>query len=146
MKLNILREDYRKKIDSENTFKPNLNKPKSSHSPDHSPIQYSTFNNVEFSERLYTLDLEKRKIKHEKLEDTYKPSFQPRTNRIKQIIRIDKVKEKRDLTPNFNRKKDKTEENTKDYSERYNEALRDNSIHSILKEKIILNRIKVMKN
>jgi len=146
IKLSILREDYQKKKDSENTFKPKVNKPKSSHTPDPIHFQYSTSNNVEFSERLYTLDLEKRKIKHEQLEDIYKPSFQPRTNRIKQIIRIEKVKNKRDLTPNFNKKNDKTDENNKEFSEIYNDTLRDNSIHSILKEKIILNRTKVMNN
>jgi hypothetical protein len=144
IKISILREDYQKKKDSENTFKPKVNKPKSSHTPDPIQFQYSNSNNVEFSERLYTLDLEKRKIKHEQLEDIYKPSFQPKTNRTKQRIRIEKVKNKRDLTPNFNKKNDKTNENNKEFSEIYNETLRDHSIHSILKEKIILNRNKVM--
>ena len=132
-----IREDLEKQKDSENTFRPNVNRTKTSHTPE--PVLKDnlcyTSNNVELTERLYTLDLEKRKKKHEQLEGIYKPSFQPMTNGTKHL-------KKRDLTPTFNKKNDKREVISKDFSELYVETLRDNSIQSILKEKIHFNRNK----
>ena len=80
-KLSVLKEESEKKKNCEFSFIPKINKKndKLTHSPD-------IDNHQSLTERLYTRDLAMRKVKKEKLETIYTPTFEPKINHSRKMV------------------------------------------------------------
>ena len=143
-KLTHMKENIEKKNNVELTFHPKINKTPVKYKQNVTPNKLKSnrdknplMPDSEITERLYTKDIEKRKIKLENLESIYMPSFEPMTNRSK----LHRNRVERDLTPKVNKtdqKIKKTDRNN--FDQLYNKTIEDENIQNILKEKMNFKR------
>ena len=133
-KIKDLKEAFEKKNKIECTFKPKINKQKVKDN-------YETNKGIELTERLYTIDLEKRKFKIEKLENNYLPTFQPMTNIRSKYRRNNDNINTRSLTPDLGRKEKMICTNTVENNLNvvYNKAIGDHIMHDLFRENNFLN-------
>ena len=137
-KIKDMKDAFEKKNRIECTFKPKINKQKITNIL---KDNYLTNKEQELTERLYTIDLENRKFKHEKLENVYMPSFKPMTNNKSKQRKNYETNNTRSLTPNFRKNENKIcaqiDENNLNVI--YNKAIGDHLMLDLFREKKTLN-------
>lgn len=146
-KISHLKDEVEKKKMNEYTFHPKINKTPNKYKGSATPVKdrqkdHPLYADHGFTERLYLKDIELRKFKHEELQYSLTPTFEPQTNRKRIPKKIEHKEEQEGVIRLVKKKDEKLTKIKQNLNIYYNKALEDDSIKSMLKEKFNMGRKK----